>query len=398
MDADHRVRGPARCALLATRRNIWNYPVGIANNIVFVVFPPVAFYRGGCPPGALPVLGCTAGCAGRVGSSTIAVTSRAIPTPYVPGLIAAGWHSLRCSCGCSPVHRLAGRASADAATTAGSMVAQYMLNRKWLETWFVWIAVDIAFCRPVHRHRLWVIAALYALFVGLCVHGVAARRRVEQSQGVAPAASGVPCPHDAAAQRQRHRHRHDSSSASSTCCTAANSHHPRGPAPVRAGDGRGARARSIRRAHPPVRVRESIRACTSSLSWMTPRSTSDPTRGTLTSPSSPGCSTSPVDTVFTRTRTARNSPAVLAPSGCRSTPAGAEPSVGTAIRADLAGYRAKAMPSVWASPQPGSSCSVQSPPVECPGVWRHDHSGTLGFRSTGVSGRWHEGPHGPVAQ
>ena len=29
--------------------------------------------------------------------------------------------------------------------TTGSLVAQYMLNRRWLETWLVWIAVDVAY-------------------------------------------------------------------------------------------------------------------------------------------------------------------------------------------------------------------------------------------------------------
>ncbi len=64
-------------------------------------------------------------------------------------------------------------AFADAGTTAASLVAQYMLNRKWIENWAVWIAVDIAFVALSIATGLWIIAALYALFVVLCVGGVA---------------------------------------------------------------------------------------------------------------------------------------------------------------------------------------------------------------------------------
>ena len=71
-------------------------------------------------------------------------------------------------------------ALADASTTAASLVAQYMLNRKWIETWFVWIAVDIAFVALSIAAGLWIIAALYALFIGLCVYGWRSWRATER--------------------------------------------------------------------------------------------------------------------------------------------------------------------------------------------------------------------------
>lgn len=186
----------AVCVLLATRRNIWNYPVGIANNIVFlVVFLPAGLYAAA----ALQVLYLVLGVHGWLrwtrgvehDSGYIART----PHRAVPGLIAAGLALTAVLVWVLTSFTDSQVALADAATTAGSMVAQYMLNRKWLETWFVWIAVDIAFVALSIATGLWVIAALYALFVGLCVHGWRAWRRVEQSQGVAapaPAVSPVP--------------------------------------------------------------------------------------------------------------------------------------------------------------------------------------------------------------
>jgi nicotinamide mononucleotide transporter len=82
-------------------------------------------------------------------------------------------------------------ALADAATTSASLVAQYMLNRKWRENWFVWIGVDVAFVALSIATGLWIIAGLYALFVGLCVGGWIGWRRIERAgrADAAPAAS-----------------------------------------------------------------------------------------------------------------------------------------------------------------------------------------------------------------
>jgi len=69
-------------------------------------------------------------------------------------------------------------AVADALTTSASLVAQYMLNRKWIQNWFVWIGVDVVIIGISIVTGLWVIAALYLLFIGLCVFGFTSWRRV----------------------------------------------------------------------------------------------------------------------------------------------------------------------------------------------------------------------------
>ena len=78
-------------------------------------------------------------------------------------------------------------AIADAATTAASLVAQYMLNRKWIENWFVWICVDIAFVGLSIAAGLWVIAALYVLFIALCVIGYRSWRQAAVADRETPA-------------------------------------------------------------------------------------------------------------------------------------------------------------------------------------------------------------------
>ena len=71
---------------------------------------------------------------------------------------------------------------ADAATTSVSLVAQYMLNRRWLENWFVWIAVDVAYVGLFLYKGLNITAALYLLFIGLCVFGLRGWMRARARQ------------------------------------------------------------------------------------------------------------------------------------------------------------------------------------------------------------------------
>jgi nicotinamide mononucleotide transporter len=59
----------------------------------------------------------------------------------------------------------------DAATTAFSLIAQWMITRKWIENWLIWIAVDTAYVGMYLSQRLYPTAALYAVFLVLAVFG-----------------------------------------------------------------------------------------------------------------------------------------------------------------------------------------------------------------------------------
>ncbi|MET0955217.1 MAG: nicotinamide mononucleotide transporter, partial [Cryobacterium sp.] len=84
---------------------------------------------------------------------------------------------------------------ADAATTSVSLVAQYMLNRRWLENWFVWIAVDVTYVGLFLYKGLNITAALYLLFIGLCVIGYRGWARARARQGLTSGpAAGLPAP------------------------------------------------------------------------------------------------------------------------------------------------------------------------------------------------------------
>ncbi|MEP6792291.1 MAG: nicotinamide riboside transporter PnuC [Ramlibacter sp.] len=59
----------------------------------------------------------------------------------------------------------------DAFPTAVSLVAQFLLGRKYLENWALWMAVNAVGLALYAYKGLWLTAALYVLFFLLCVPG-----------------------------------------------------------------------------------------------------------------------------------------------------------------------------------------------------------------------------------
>jgi nicotinamide mononucleotide transporter len=59
----------------------------------------------------------------------------------------------------------------DSFTTAVSLAAQYLLMRKRLENWLLWILVDILYVPILWYKQLYPTSALYALYLGLAVYG-----------------------------------------------------------------------------------------------------------------------------------------------------------------------------------------------------------------------------------
>lgn len=167
------------CVWLAARRHALNFPVGIVNTSLFVVlFLGVGLYadmllqfvyialnaagwywwlRGGPERTQLGVR--------RVGwaQALVLVVMLGAGTWTIYELLSSHTNST------VPVW--------DALTTALSLVAQYMLGRKLLENWFVWITADLIYI-PLYAYKgLYLTAALYIVFLGLCVYGVTDWRR-----------------------------------------------------------------------------------------------------------------------------------------------------------------------------------------------------------------------------
>ncbi|GAB4071087.1 nicotinamide riboside transporter PnuC [Angustibacter speluncae] len=163
----------ALCVWLVVRQQVWNFPVGIANNVFFIVL----FVQAGLYADAglqvvyigLGVLGWYWWLRGGPARGELAVrrTPRAAWPLLALGCVAAAavltWVLTTWTDSTVAV--------ADASTTAMSLTAQLMLNRKWIGSWGVWISVDVLYVGLYAYKGLYLTAVLYLLFIALCVQG-----------------------------------------------------------------------------------------------------------------------------------------------------------------------------------------------------------------------------------
>jgi nicotinamide mononucleotide transporter len=76
----------------------------------------------------------------------------------------------------------------DSATATTSLVAQWMMTRKVLENWAVWIAVDVVYIGMFIYKHLYLTSGLYAGFLVLAVMGQVQWRRSYRENDAAAAA------------------------------------------------------------------------------------------------------------------------------------------------------------------------------------------------------------------
>ncbi|KGN30530.1 nicotinamide mononucleotide transporter [Knoellia sinensis KCTC 19936] len=162
------------CVWLVVRRNIWNFPVGIANNIFFIVL----FVQAGLYADAgLQVVYIGLGLLGwywwlHGGDRRTKLRVRHTPKEaWIAAAVTIGVGTLFLHWLLTN-HTDSTVAGWDALTTTMSLVAQVMLNRKWIGTWFVWIAADVMYIGLYAAKGLWLTSLLYAVFLGLCLAGL----------------------------------------------------------------------------------------------------------------------------------------------------------------------------------------------------------------------------------
>lgn len=174
------------CVWLVVRQNIWTFPVGIANNIFFIVlFLQVGLYA---EVGlqvvyiGLGLLGWWWWLHGGLDRSRLVVreTPRwAWPTAVL--VIAVGTLGLHWLL---TTHTDSTVAGWDALTTTMSLVAQLMLNRKWIGNWLVWIAADVIYIGLYAAKGLWLTSVLYAVFLTMCLIGLRQWRAARDAAAV----------------------------------------------------------------------------------------------------------------------------------------------------------------------------------------------------------------------
>jgi nicotinamide mononucleotide transporter len=71
----------------------------------------------------------------------------------------------------------------DAATTAGSIVGTWLLGRKHVENWPVWVVVNAVSVGLFLYKGLWLTSVLYAVFLALALVGWRAWRRLAHQEG-----------------------------------------------------------------------------------------------------------------------------------------------------------------------------------------------------------------------
>jgi nicotinamide mononucleotide transporter len=161
------------CVWLCVMENIWNWPIGILNavaftvlflhsklyadaglQIVYIILNALGWYwwlKGGVKKTKLKVA--------RIGlkESAILLCIGIIATFFFTrfltriGDVAPFWDGL---------------------TTVSSLIAQYMLTRKYLENWFVWIATDVIYIALYGSKHLVLTSVLYVMFMAMCFAGL----------------------------------------------------------------------------------------------------------------------------------------------------------------------------------------------------------------------------------
>ena len=174
----------AICVYLVVKQSIWNFPLGIANNLFFLVL--FARTRLFADAGlqivylALGVQGWHQWLRGGVNHSTLRVTRASARLLVVLGLLI-----VICTAGLMAVLRVA-KGSApllDSFTTVLSLAAQVLLNGKKIENWYFWITADVIYIQLYISRGLHLTALLYFVFLGLCIAGLMNWRRALTAEG-----------------------------------------------------------------------------------------------------------------------------------------------------------------------------------------------------------------------
>ncbi len=157
---------------LAARQHIWNWPIGIVNVALYavlffqvklyadaglqVVYLVLAVYgwwawlHGGVQGGPLtvrrvsPRLFLTVTAMGAAFATVLGVSLARFTDADVPLL--------------------------DSALTGASLVGQFLMTRKYLESWAVWVVADVVYVGLFVSRELYLTALLYAIFTGLALY------------------------------------------------------------------------------------------------------------------------------------------------------------------------------------------------------------------------------------
>lgn len=174
---------------LSTIENIWSWPTALLNAGAFAV----VFLRSGLYSDAglqviyflLSIYGWYEWLYGGKGHTELQVTRT--PAKLWPVLIAigiGGWLLLA-----TITSRIPGAALpyADAALVSGSLIAQYMMTKKYVENWLLWIVIDVFYVGMFVFKGLRLTAFNYAIYLVLAVMGYVSWRKSQREHALTAA-------------------------------------------------------------------------------------------------------------------------------------------------------------------------------------------------------------------
>jgi nicotinamide mononucleotide transporter len=182
----------ALCVWLVARQHVANWPIGIANNLFFILlFATSGLYADAWLQVlyiALALYGWWSWVADgpRSAAGRLPVTRTGARTWWVLGAATVAGTALL---------TLLLEATTDstvpfwdALTTVLSLAATYGQCRKKLESWYLWLAADVVYV-PLYAYKgLYLTALLYVGFMALCLAGLLGwRRELRQTTSTAPA-------------------------------------------------------------------------------------------------------------------------------------------------------------------------------------------------------------------
>jgi nicotinamide mononucleotide transporter len=168
----------AACVWLTVKENIWNWPIGIANSIFFLVlFGGARFFADASLQVIYIILGFLGWywwLKGGKNKSELKVSRTNIKTVFVLACITIiSTYFMR-------MYLISINDAApflDALTTVLSLVAQYLLTKKLFENWYVWISADIIYIGLYSYKGLYLTSILYFIFMLMCIQGLKDWRR-----------------------------------------------------------------------------------------------------------------------------------------------------------------------------------------------------------------------------
>ncbi len=175
---------------LSARENIWSWPTAIVNVGLYIfIFRESGLYSDMGLQVVYLVLSIYGwyewlhGGANRSKLEVSTASGRVWLISAVAGVL--GWFVIW-----SITRRLHGVSipSIDAALTATSLIAQWMMTRKILENWILWILADIVYVPMYIYKKLYVTSGLYLVFLALAIMGYVEWKR-SYTRRTSPASS-----------------------------------------------------------------------------------------------------------------------------------------------------------------------------------------------------------------